>query len=68
MASGNGARIVPPAVPMTITQIAVVVADMESRAALLTRSTSAGGRGACSTSKPPLLHDTVVRGSRASSA
>ncbi len=30
MASGNGARIVPPAVPMTITQIAVVVADIKS--------------------------------------
>ena len=30
MASSNGARIVPPTVPMTITQIAVVVADIES--------------------------------------
>jgi hypothetical protein len=30
MATGNGGRIVPPVVPMTITQIAVVVADMES--------------------------------------
>jgi hypothetical protein len=30
MASGSGGRIVQPPVPMTITQIAVVVADMES--------------------------------------
>jgi hypothetical protein len=30
MAGSNGARIVAPPVPMTITQIAVVVADMDS--------------------------------------
>jgi hypothetical protein len=30
MASDSGGRIVPPAVPMTITQIAVVVADIKS--------------------------------------
>jgi hypothetical protein len=30
MTGSNGARIVPPPVPMTITQIAVVVADIES--------------------------------------
>jgi len=49
MASGNGARIVPPAVPMTITQIAVVVADMGIRVCAPIRRTSAGARGACST-------------------
>ena len=61
MASGNGARIVPPAVPMTITQIAVVVADMES--ALRSYTENLGwGPWSVFDYKPPLLHDTVVRG------
>ena len=63
MASGNGARIVPPAVPMTITQIAVVVADMES--ALRSYTENLGwGPWSVFDYKPPLLHDTVVRGEK----
>src|SRR5260370_1925256 len=61
MASGHGARIVPPAVPMTITQIAVVVADMES--ALRSYTENLGwGPWSVFEYAPPLLHDTVVRG------
>ena len=60
MASGNGGRIVPPAVPMTITQIAVVVADMES--ALRSYTENLGwGPWSVFEYAPPLLHDTVVR-------
>jgi len=63
MASGSGGRIVPPPVPMTITQIAVVVADMES--ALRSYTESLGwGPWSVFDYKPPLLHDTVVRGER----
>src|SRR5260370_4717034 len=63
MASGHGARIVPPAVPMTITQIAVVVADIES--ALRSYTENLGwGPWSVFDYKPPLLHDTVVRGQR----
>ena len=61
MASGNGARIVPPAVPMTITQIAVVVADMESSLRSYTENLG-WGPWSVFDYKPPLLHDTVVRG------
>ena len=61
MASGSGGRIVPPPVPMTITQIAVVVADMES--ALRSYTENLGwGPWSVFDYKPPLLHDTVVRG------
>src|SRR5947199_8797917 len=61
MASSNGTRIVPPAVHMTITQIAVVVADMES--ALRSYTENLGwGPWSVFDYKPPLLHDTVVRG------
>ena len=61
MTSGNGARIVPPAVPMTITQIAVVVADME--AALRSYTENLGwGPWSVFDYKPPLLHDTRVKG------
>ena len=61
MASGNGARIVPPAVPMTITQIAVVVADIKS--ALRSYTENLGwGPWSVFEYAPPLLHDTVVRG------
>jgi methylmalonyl-CoA/ethylmalonyl-CoA epimerase len=56
----NG-RIVAPAVPMTITQIAIVVADMES--ALRSYTENLGwGPWSVFDYKPPLLHDTVVRG------
>jgi hypothetical protein len=61
MASGNGGRIVPPPVPMTITQIAVVVPDMES--ALRSYAENLGwGPWSVFDYHPPLLHDTVVRG------
>ena len=63
MASGNGARIVPPAVPMTITQIAVVVADIKS--ALRSYTENLGwGPWSVFEYAPPLLHDTVVRGEK----
>ena len=61
MAGSNGAHIVVPPVPMTITQIAVVVADMES--ALRSYTENLGwGPWKVFDYKPPLLHDTVVRG------
>jgi methylmalonyl-CoA/ethylmalonyl-CoA epimerase len=60
MASSNG-RIVTPSVPMTITQIAVVVADIES--ALRSYTENLGwGPWSVFEYKPPLLHDTFVRG------
>src|SRR6266487_7076868 len=63
MASGSGGRILPPPVPMTITQIAVVVADMES--ALRSYTENLGwGPWSVFDYKPPLLHDTVVRGEK----
>jgi hypothetical protein len=61
MASDSGGRIVPPAVPMTITQIAVVVADIKS--ALRSYTENLGwGPWSVFEYAPPLLHDTVVRG------
>jgi methylmalonyl-CoA/ethylmalonyl-CoA epimerase len=61
MVSGKGGRIVAPSVPMTITQIAVVVADMES--ALRSYTENLGwGPWSVFEYKAPLLHDTVVRG------
>src|SRR6478752_2041833 len=61
MTSSNSARIVPPAVPMTITQIAVVVADIKS--ALRSYTENLGwGPWSVFEYAPPLLHDTVVRG------
>src|ERR1700735_5793936 len=63
MADSNGGRIVAPPVPMTITQIAVVVADMES--ALRSSTENLGWRPwSVFEYKPPLLHDTVVRGEK----
>ena len=63
MAGSNGGRIVAPPVPMTITQIAVVVADMES--ALRSYTENLGwGPWSVFDYKPPLLHDTVVRGEK----
>lgn len=59
MAGSNGARIVTPPVPMTITQIAVVVADIE---AALRSYTENLGPWSVFGYKPPLLHDTMVRG------
>ena len=61
MAGSNGARIIAPPVPMTITQIAVVVADMQS--ALKSYTENLGwGPWSVFEYKAPLLHDTVVRG------
>jgi hypothetical protein len=61
MASRSGGRIMPPPFPMTITQIAVVVADIES--ALRSYTENLGwGPWSVFDYKPPLLHDTVVRG------
>ena len=61
MVSSTGGRIVPPPVPMTITQIAVVVADMES--ALRSYTENLGwGPWSIYIAEPPLLHSTVLRG------
>ena len=59
MAEGN--QIIPPPTPMKITQIAVVVRDIE--AALKTYTETLGwGPWSVFDYKPPLLHDTVVKG------
>jgi methylmalonyl-CoA/ethylmalonyl-CoA epimerase len=61
MANGNGRQIVPPPTPMKITQIAVVVRDIE--AALKTYTETLGwGPWSVFDYKPPLLHDTRVNG------
>jgi methylmalonyl-CoA/ethylmalonyl-CoA epimerase len=61
MSASNGGRIVAPPVPMTITQIAVVVADISK--ALKSYTENLGwGPWSVFDYKPPLLHDTFVRG------
>ncbi|HYB85881.1 MAG TPA: VOC family protein [Streptosporangiaceae bacterium] len=61
MAGSNGGRIVTPPTPMKITQIAVVVRDMEQ--ALKTYTETMGwGPWSVFDYKPPLLHHTQVRG------
>ena len=61
MAGSNGGRIVTPPTPMKITQIAVVVRDMEQ--ALKTYTETLGwGPWSVFDYKPPLLHHTEVRG------
>jgi catechol 2,3-dioxygenase-like lactoylglutathione lyase family enzyme len=61
MATENGRRIVAPPTPMKITQIAVVVRDIE--AALETYTQTLGwGPWSVFDYKPPLLHDTRVKG------
>ena len=61
MADSNGGRIVTPPTPMKITQIAVVVRDMEQ--ALKTYTETLGwGPWSVFDYKPPLLHHTQVRG------
>jgi len=59
MANSDTRQIVPPPTPMKITQIAVVVRDME---AALKSYTETMGWGPWSVFdyKPPLLHDTRV--------
>ena len=61
MATSDVRQIVPPPTPMKITQIAVVVRDMEKS---LKDYTDNLGWGPWSVVdyKPPLLHDTYVRG------
>ena len=61
MANSDTRQIVPPPTPMKITQIAVVVRDME---AALKSYTETMGWGPWSVFdyKPPLLHDTRVHG------
>src|ERR1700759_3053994 len=61
MASGSGGRIVPPAVPLTITEIALVVGGMGSALRSYTENPGWGPGGGLAY-PPPLLHDTVVRG------
>jgi methylmalonyl-CoA/ethylmalonyl-CoA epimerase len=61
MTSSNGGQIVAPPTPMKITQIAVVVRDIE--AALKTYTETLGwGPWSVFDYKPPLLHDTRVKG------
>ena len=61
MTGNNGPQIVVPPTPMKITQIAVVVRDIE--AALKTYTETLGwGPWSVFDYKPPLLHDTKVRG------
>jgi methylmalonyl-CoA/ethylmalonyl-CoA epimerase len=61
MADSNGGRIITPPTPMKITQIAVVVRDMVQ--ALKTYTETLGwGPWSVFDYKPPLLHDTRVKG------
>ena len=61
MADSNGGRIITPPTPMKISQIAVVVRDMEQ--ALKTYTETLGwGPWSVFDYKPPLLHDTQVKG------
>jgi catechol 2,3-dioxygenase-like lactoylglutathione lyase family enzyme len=61
MADSNASQIIAPPTPMKITQIAVVVRDIE--AALKTYTQTLGwGPWSVFDYKPPLLHDTRVRG------
>ena len=61
MANANGRQIITPPTPMKITQIAVVVRDIE--AALKTYTETLGwGPWSVFEYKPPLLHDTRVKG------
>ena len=61
MSASNGNQIVAPPTPMKITQIAVVVRDLE--AALKTYTQTLGwGPWSVFDYKPPLLHDTRVKG------
>jgi len=61
MTDNNGGRIVPPPVPMAISQIAVVVRDMEKALKDYTE-TLGWGPWSVFDYQPPLLHDTRVNG------
>jgi methylmalonyl-CoA/ethylmalonyl-CoA epimerase len=61
MTETNGGKIVPPPVPMAISQIAVVVRDMEKALKDYTE-TLGWGPWSVFDYKPPLLHHTEVRG------
>src|SRR5260370_33785782 len=61
MSASNGNQIIAPPTPMKITQIAVVVRDIE--AALRSCTQSLGwGPWSVFEYKPPLLHHTLVKG------
>ena len=55
------ARIITPPTPMTISQIAIVVRDMEKSLKAYTENLG-WGPWSVFDYKPPLLHDTMVRG------
>ena len=57
----NAGRIVTPPTPMTISQIAIVVRDMEASLKAYTENLG-WGPWSVFDYKPPLLHDTKVRG------
>jgi len=61
MSTSDRRRIVPPSTPMKITQIAVVVRDMDTALKSYTE-TLGWGPWSVFDYKPPLLHDTRVRG------
>ncbi len=61
MANSDAGQIVPPPTPMKITQIAVVVRDMEAALKSYTQ-TMGWGPWSVFDYKPPLLHDTRVHG------
>jgi methylmalonyl-CoA/ethylmalonyl-CoA epimerase len=63
MTENNGGAVVPPPVPMAISQIAVVVRDMEKALKDYTE-TLGWGPWSVFDYKPPLLHDTEVRGEK----
>ena len=61
MANDNARQIVAPPTPMKITQIAVVVRDIEAALKIYTQ-TLGWGPWSVFDYKPPLLHDTRVKG------
>ena len=60
-AAGSAGRIITPPTPMTISQIAIVVRDMDASLKAYTENLG-WGPWSVFDYKPPLLHDTMVRG------
>jgi len=60
-AAGSAGRIITPPTPMAISQIAIVVRDMEASLKAYTENLG-WGPWSVFDYKPPLLHDTKVRG------
>jgi methylmalonyl-CoA/ethylmalonyl-CoA epimerase len=60
-AAGSAGRIITPPTPMAISQIAIVVRDMEASLKAYTENLG-WGPWSVFDYKPPLLHDTMVRG------